>query len=101
MSPTGERLDLSLELPNRDFDWSSQWATAVNVDEETHIWRSEMKIPLTAIADQGNDAAPNKGDRWPVNFYRMDTPRKGFLAWNPTLHGSFHKPDRFGWMRFQ
>jgi|UPI0004BBC50C predicted TIM-barrel fold metal-dependent hydrolase len=101
VSPTGERLDLSLELPNRDFDWSSQWATAVNVDEETHIWRSEMKIPLTAIADQGNDAAPNKGDRWPVNFYRMDTPRKGFLAWNPTLHGSFHKPDRFGWMRFQ
>lgn len=73
VAPTGERLDLSLELPNRDFDWSSQWATAVNVDEETHIWRSEMKIPLAAIADQGNDAMPNKGDRWPVNFYRMDT----------------------------
>lgn len=101
VSPTGERLDLSLELPDRDFDWFSHWHTAVDVDEETHIWCSEMKIPMAAIADQDGISVPRKGDRWPVNFYRMDTPRRGFLAWNPTLHGSFHKPERFGWMRFQ
>ena len=101
VSPTGERLDLSLELPDRDFDWFSQWQTAVYVDKETHIWSSEMKIPLAAIADHGESSTPKTGDRWPVNFYRMDTPRKGYLAWNPTLHGSFHKPERFGWMMFQ
>ncbi len=98
VAPTGERLDLSLELPDRDFDWFSGWETAVHIDEANKIWTSEMKIPMKAIADRGNQ--PKKGDRWPVNFYRMDTPRKGFLAWNPTLHGSFHRPERFGWMRF-
>ena len=101
VAPTGERLDLSLELPDRDFEWFSQWMTAVHIDEDAHIWSTEMKIPFVAIADQGGGNTPQKGDRWPVNFYRMDTPRKGFLAWNPTMHGSFNKPERFGWMRFQ
>jgi len=100
VAPTGERLDLALELPDRDFEWFSQWETAVHVDEVGKVWTTEMKIPFDAIADLESIARPKKGDRWPVNFYRMDTPRKGFLAWNPTLHGSFHKPERFGWMVF-
>jgi len=101
LSPTGERLDLSLELPDRDFEWFSEWETAVHIDNDSKIWSSAMKIPMRSIADSGSKSHPGKGDRWPVNFYRMDTPRKGFLAWNPTMHGSFHRPERFGWMRFE
>ncbi|MDA7617850.1 MAG: amidohydrolase family protein [Verrucomicrobiota bacterium] len=101
VAPTGEHLDLALELPNRDFDWFSQWETSVHVDETARLWTTEMKIPIHAIADAHPADMPLQGDRWPVNFYRMDTARGGFIAWNPTLHASFHKPERFGWLRFR
>jgi len=101
VAPTGERLDLALELPHRDFSWYSGWLTAVHVDETKGQWTTEMKIPITAVADAPGAPRPGPGIRWPVNFYRMDTSRKGFMAWNPTRHGSFHRPERFGWLEFR
>ena len=100
VAPTGERLDLALELPHRDFEWFSGWESAVHVDESTNTWTCEMKIPLSAIADGVHSESPAVGVRWPVNFYRMDIQGKGFMAWNPTLQGSFHRPERFGWLEF-
>jgi hypothetical protein len=35
-----------------------------------------------------------------VNLYRCDRANGAFLAWNPTLQGSFHAPERFGFLVF-
>ena len=72
----------------------------MHVDKSTNTWTCEMKIPLSTIADGMASEAPAVGVRWPVNFYRMDIQGKGFMAWNPTLQGSFHRPERFEWLEF-
>lgn len=96
-SPTGEQLDLKLELPNRDFAWSSHMESAVTVDKEAKVWRVEVRIPLKALCDK----APELGTRWPINFYRHDASNRAFLAFRPTLTQTFHTPDRFATLQFE
>ena len=55
-----------------------------------------MRIPLKALAS----SAPQAGTRWRINFFRCDRANKAALAWNPTLTGSFHVPERFGVLEF-
>jgi hypothetical protein len=38
--------------------------------------------------------------RWRANFYRHDAANKAFLAWNPTLTGTAHTPEKLGWLKF-
>ena len=71
---------------------------AVHVDESTNTWTCEM-APLSAIAD-GVHSRLLLWDTLAREFYRMDIQGKGFMAWNPTLQGSFHRPERFGWLEF-
>jgi predicted TIM-barrel fold metal-dependent hydrolase len=96
VAPTGEKLDLSLELPKRDFDWSSGFESAVQVDSQRRLWTAEMRIPLAALARE----KPRAGLQWRINLYRCDYANKAFLAWNPTLTGTFHAPERFGILEF-
>jgi hypothetical protein len=56
------------------------------------VWNCEWRIPLSALAP----SPPKPGDRWRINFYRCDRANHAFLAWNPTLSGTFHVPERFG-----
>lgn len=97
VAPTNEKLDLILRLPERDFEWSSGFESAVRVNEDEKIWTCEMRIPLTALAE----ARPAAGDAWRVNLYRCDQVNGGFMALRPTLQGSFHVPERFGVLRFE
>jgi predicted TIM-barrel fold metal-dependent hydrolase len=96
VAPTNEKLDLKLDLPERDFVWSSGFESAVVVDEKQGTWTCEMRIPLNALSSQ----PPRAGDRWRVNFYRGDHANRAFLAWSPTLTGTFHAPERFGHLEF-
>jgi hypothetical protein len=96
VAPTNEKLDLTLNLPDRDFDWSSGWKTAVKIDSTANVWRCEMRIPLRALSE----TKPRAGTRWPINFYRMDKANKAALAWSPALQGSFHTPEKFGVLEF-
>ena len=96
VAPTNEKLDLILKLPERDFDWSSQFTSAVTVDEKAKIWTCEMRIPLKALSE----VKPAAGTRWRLNLYRCDRAHKAFLAWSPTLQGSFHTPEKFGVLEF-
>jgi hypothetical protein len=96
VAPTNEKLDLLLDLPERDFAWSSGFQTAVKVDEASRRWTCEMRIPLESLSKE----KPQAGARWRVNFYRCDRANKAFLAWSPTLSGSFHKPEKFGVLEF-
>lgn len=93
-APNGEQLDLRLNLPEKDFPWSSGMESAVKIDEEKKIYRVEARIPMKSITDK----APQVGTRWRVNFYRNDNAGDVFLAWNPTLTETAHTPEKMGWL---
>jgi hypothetical protein len=95
-APNGERLDLKLSLPERDFAWQSGMESAVRVDSQAKLWRTEVRIPLASISPM----APKAGTRWRLNLYRHDNARRVFLAWNPTLTRTAHTPEMFGWLEF-
>jgi hypothetical protein len=96
VAPSNERLDLKLNLPERDFAWSSRFQSAVKVNPGADLWTCEMRIPLQALAD----TKPVPGTRWRLNLFRCDVADKAFLAWSPTLRGSFHIPEKFGTLEF-
>lgn len=93
-APTGEQLDLMVDLPERDFPWSSGMESAVSVDETAKVWRVEVRIPMKALSA----TAPTAGTRWRLNLYRHDAASRSGLAFSPTLTGTFHTPERFGWL---
>jgi hypothetical protein len=93
VAPTNERLDLMItKFPEKDFAWRSDFVSAVKVDAASRVWTCEMRIPLAALSDR----PPAAGTRWRLNLYRSDRAHDAFLAWNPTLKGSAHVPERFG-----
>ena len=47
MAPTNEKLDLKLNLPERDFEWRSGFQSATKVG--AGVWTCEMRIPLKAL----------------------------------------------------
>ena len=95
-APNGERLDLMIDAPEKDFAWSSAMESAVSVDDAARVWRVEVRIPLRALAA----ATPQPGTRWRINLFRHDKAGRGFLAFSPTLNATFHTPERFGWLEF-
>lgn len=97
VAPTGEKLDVRLDLPAKDFAWSSGFTAAVHIDEAARIWSTEMRIPIAAISD----VAPKAGETvWRLNFYRSSKSDRAFLGWAPTASGSAHTPERFGSLEF-
>lgn len=96
-APNGDALDLRLRRPESDFVWSSGMEWRVRVDQKRRVWTVETRIPLRSIAD----TPPQAGTRWRLNLYRIDRAQNAFLALRPTLNGSFHTPERFGWMEFE
>lgn len=96
VAPTNEQLDLMLRLPERDFAWRSGFESAVDIDRAADLWRCVMRIPLAAWGS----GTPQPGDRWRLNLFRCDRAHNAFLAWNPTMNGSFHTPERFGVLEF-
>lgn len=96
-APNGESLDLRIRRPDFDFAWSSGMESLVTVDQEKKIWRCSVRIPMKALSEN----FPQPGTRWRMNLYRIDRAQQAFLASNPTLNGSFHTIDRFGWVVFQ
>lgn len=92
LAPDGEKLDLRLQLPEKDFGWSSGFDTAV--EHAAGHWVGMMRIPMAAIGTR-----PKAGDMWRLNLYRCDRANRLFLAASPTLTGTFHRPWRFGRLR--
>ncbi len=95
VAPNNEKLDLTLNLPEKDFPWSSGFESVVKVDQKRKVWTAEWRIPFAALGE-----TPKAGSRWRLNLYRCDYANKAFLAWRPTGQGSFHVPERFGTLEF-
>ena len=96
-APNNEALDLRIRRPEFDFPWSSGMDWKVRVDERRKVWRCEARIPMEALSP----GRPVVGTRWRANLYRIDRGNRAFLASNPLLSGSFHTPERFGWLQFE
>jgi len=96
LAPTNETLDVALDLPDKDFEWSSGLTTNVAVDKGTKLWAATMKIPKSAFGG----AWPKPGTRWDLNLYRCDKNARASLAWRPTLRATFHATERFGHLDF-
>ena len=96
VAPNHERLDVLVNLPQKDFSWKSGFESAVHIDRKKHLWVCEMRIPWEAF--QPNP--PASGSVWRLNLYRSDRANRAFMAWRPLLTGSFHTPDRFGLLEF-
>ena len=58
VAPTGERLDLKLDLPGKPLEWNSGFESAVHVDEENKIWTTGVsRWPQSATLPQTQEHA--------------------------------------------
>jgi hypothetical protein len=96
VAPTGEKIDLMLDLPEKDFLWSSNFEAAVHLDTTAKIWTTKMRIPFSAFSV----GELSVGMCWRINFYRNAITERVFLGWQPTMNDSAHKPEHFGTLEF-
>lgn len=76
--------------------------TEVSYNEELGEWHTEIAIPLREFVTAINNP-PRIGDKWLVNFYRIDRGRFGedeYSAWSCTGKVNFHMPEKFGELIF-
>jgi predicted TIM-barrel fold metal-dependent hydrolase len=96
VAPSNERLDVLLNLPDKNFAWDGRGQSAVKVDKKRKVWTVEWRMPLELLSPD----KPAPGARWRLNLYRCDRANNAFLAWSPVLKGSFHTPEKFGVLEF-
>lgn len=98
------------------------WDPAGPIDEDRGF-TVEVAIPwdvfrttTTPAPDGRVHLPPHPGDRWRLGLFRVERPRRRpdgtplsrdegdpfaeFQAWSPSLRASFHRPERFGVLRF-
>ena len=66
-------------------------------------WRAVFAIPHVALIGAPN-CPPRPGDRWRINFYRIDSPKLGqrdHYAWSAPGVVAFHRPWNFGTLLFE
>jgi len=77
--------------------------SAVFIDETTKAWHTEIAIPLCEFVTAENNP-PIPGDKWLVNFYRIDRGQEGideYSSWGTMDKINFHMPEKFGEIIFQ
>ena len=98
MSPQGEwvDLDINLDLPHHEggWIWNSGFQVVARIDREKKIWYGAMRIPFAAI----DPRIPTIGTVFRANLFRIQgpPPQRKSIVWRPTMHESFHVPERFG-----
>ena len=102
VNPLNAVLDLVLRRNRsgyaKDFAWRCEGLRTAVVKSAT-AWSTELSIPFRSLVA----APPKAGDRWRVNFCRIDRPPgvpRELTAWSPTGRANFHTPERFGILEF-
>ena len=102
VNPLNAVLDLVLRRNRsgyaKDFAWRCEGLRTAVVKSAT-AWSAELSIPFRSLTA----APPKPGDRWRVNFCRIDRPLgvpRELTAWSPTGRANFHTPERFGVLEF-
>jgi hypothetical protein len=112
VSPRGTIFDAIISSPDLDrrtmsvdLSWSPPglWAATQRrrCPLEERSWETVLSIPFAALHRQ----APQPGERWRANLFRIDRSPSGdeLLAWRPTGRrpADFHVPDAFGSIVFE
>lgn len=108
VAPNNQWVDLEIDLDLRaagknmsNAAWNSGFLHAARIDAARKQWYCEMRIPVAPMGVKQVRA----GMQWRLNFYRADglgdDTKRRFLSWSPTFGGTFHKPERFGAIRFE
>jgi predicted TIM-barrel fold metal-dependent hydrolase len=97
VSPSNEWVDLICDLPAKDFAWNGGLESAVTMDEQRKVFTVEIRLRVDKLTEK----KPVPGSRWWLNLYRIDRANKAFLASSPTMNGSFHTPEKFGFLEFE
>jgi hypothetical protein len=82
----------------KEFAWDCEHLQTTT-EVATSRWITEMAIPFASLCPE----PPVLGERWRVNFFRIDRPRKALAelsAWSPTGMRRFHVQQRFGILEF-
>lgn len=101
IAPTGEWLDLAIEIQNSDrstvWDYDSGMGSSARIEDEKVTMA--VKIPWRAFG-----RTPNVGDIWFGNLFRCvgTGETRSYLAWRPTMTEvpNFHVPSKFGEFEF-
>jgi hypothetical protein len=107
VSPAGVIFDTKVHShPRRDDSFDGKAKAAVkrrgtlNDDSDADRgWTAELAIPLASLSP----TAPQPGDTWRLNLFRLDDRlggRRAFLAWSTPLANTTHVPERFGRITF-
>lgn len=104
INPLGALCDLVLRRTasgwRKDFGWDVD-GLASHARRTATGWAAELSIPFAAVG-----AEPRDGERWRVNFLRIDRPdgpgseHRELSAWSPTGMANFHRYERFGTVEF-
>jgi len=73
---SGESLDLRLDVPEKNFQWTKNAESAAVIAEVEKIRRVEVRIPIASIAE----TAPASGASWRIDLFRQDRPEKAGLV---------------------
>ena len=102
VNPLNSVLDLVLRRNRsgyaKDFVWRCEGLRTAVMKSAT-AWSAELSIPFHSLIA----APPQVGDRWRVNFCRIDRPPgvpRELTAWSSTGRANFHTPERFGILEF-
>lgn len=102
VNPLNTVLDLVLRRNRsgyvKNFAWNCD-GLETQVRQATGSWAAELSVPFAAVTPE----LVRPGDRWRVNFCRIDRPRgraRELTAWSPTGIPLFHVPSRFGVLEF-
>ena len=102
VNPLNAVLDLVLRRNRsgyvKDFAWRCEGLRTAVMKSAT-AWSAELSIPFRNLIA----APPKLGDRWRVNFCRIDRPPgvpRELTAWSPPGRANFHTPERFGILEF-
>jgi hypothetical protein len=103
VNPLGALFDARVESPEGrresmrvDVGWNCAGFSA-RVRTRPGLWSALLRIPLAPL---GEEASPG----WRANFYRVDRGEPDeYSAWSATFADppDFHRPDRFGLLRFE
>ena len=72
--------------------------SAVKIDKVNNTWCTEIAVPLSEFITARHNP-PLAGDKWLVNFYRIDRGPQGedeYSSWGNTGKINFHMPEKFG-----
>ena len=98
VSPSGEWVDLDIDVknpkPEGGWQWNSGFRVEARLDESKKIWYGEMRIPLKTI----DPRPPKAGNEMRINLYRIQGPpaNRMHVAWQPTGQPNYHVPEAFG-----